>query len=113
MPEFPDLHILKRQFRTFLEVLRESKNAERLLKGAFNGNGRRLYPPRIPKHDERLGYRIDQGKYFSDGTFGVVAQKNGKPHGPTLAVTSVNPRVDTGEAIVDRLIEDAKKRGHL
>lgn len=75
--------------------------------------GGRIFPPRLMKHDERLGYRIDQGAYFKNGTFGVVVQQNGRPHGKALAKTIVDPRVDKGEDVVDRLQQDAESRGFL
>jgi hypothetical protein len=75
--------------------------------------GSRLFPPRIAKHDQRLGHRVDQGHYFKNGTFNVNVQKNGVPHGNVLAATLVNPRVDSGEDVVNRLEEDARKKGYL
>jgi hypothetical protein len=75
--------------------------------------GHRIFPPKFYKHDERLGYRIDQGAYFKDGTFGVVVQKNGELHGKAQAKTIVDPKVDTGGDVVNRLQKDAKSRGVL
>jgi hypothetical protein len=72
-----------------------------------------MFPPKLAKHDERLGYRIDQGAYFENGTFGVVIQENGLPHGQAVAKAIVDPKVDEGEDVVNRLQEDAKSRGFL
>jgi hypothetical protein len=74
--------------------------------------GRRVFPPRTSKNDERFGFRIDQGRFNEDGTFGIVVQKNGKPHGEVLAATVVDPRVDVGEDVVERLRRDAEARGN-
>jgi hypothetical protein len=75
--------------------------------------GRRLFPPPIAKHDERLGFRIDQGWWFKDGRFVIEVQKNSRPHGDALAATVVNPKMDTGEDAVGRLRDDAKMKGNL
>jgi hypothetical protein len=72
-----------------------------------------MFPPKLAKHDVRLGYRVDQGEFFKNGTFGVVVQKNGRPHGEAIAKAIVDPRVDEGEDVVERLQKDAEKRGHL
>ena len=72
-----------------------------------------MFPPRVKKHDERLGYRVDQGVYFKNGTFGVVVQKNGRPHGKAIAKTIVDPSVDKIEDVVERLQKDAESRGYL
>jgi hypothetical protein len=84
-----------------------------LLKGAENAMGRRIFPPQTAKNDQRLGHRVDQGHYFKNGTFNVNVQQNGKPHGNVLAATTVNPKVDSGGDVVNRLEEDARKKGHL
>jgi hypothetical protein len=101
------------QLHTFLKVCQIPQNAERLLKGTENGKGSRLFPPRIAKHDQHLGHRVDQGHYFKNGTFYIFVQKNGKPHGKVLAATLVNPKMDSGEDVVNRLEENARKGGCL
>lgn len=75
--------------------------------------GHRLWLPCYAKYDERLGFCIDQGKYLKDGTYGIVVQENGQPHGGVLARTVVDPRVDKGPEIVERLINSVKERGYL
>jgi hypothetical protein len=102
-----------RALQNFFNVCRLPRISKRLLTGTFNGMGRRVFPPMVKKYDERLGYRIDQGSYFKDGRFVLITQQNGKPHGPTLAATVVDPKLDEGEDVVDRLVMDAKKRGNL
>jgi hypothetical protein len=92
----------------FFDVCQQARYAARLLKGSPSSMGRQMFPPQIAKHDDRLGYRIDQGTYFKDGTFGIVVQKNGQPHSEALAKTIVDPRVDKGEDIMDRLQRDAE-----
>jgi hypothetical protein len=97
----------------FFGVCRQARNAARFLKGSPCSMGCRVFPPKVAKHDKRLGYRVEQGAYLKNGTFGVVVQKNGRPHGKVLAKAIVDPRVDKGEDVVDRLLKDAEKRGHL
>lgn len=75
--------------------------------------GRRLFPPPIAKHDECLGFQIDQGWWFKDGQFVIEVQKNGRPHGDVLVATVVNPKMDTGEEAMDSLRDDTKMRGNL
>src|SRR6202035_505163 len=99
--------------RLFLEACSQRGAAERLLIGAHNAMGHRLFPPRTPKHDHRLGFRIDQGWFNKDGTFSVVVQENGRPHGDVLAATVVSPQVDVGEDVVERLRKDAEARGYM
>jgi hypothetical protein len=73
-----------------------------------------MFPPQLDKIDKLTRFRIDQGRFDpKKGTFGVVVQENGTPHGPTLAATVVDPKVDAGVNVVDRLAEDAKRRGYL
>ena len=97
----------------FFDTCRQVRNAARLLKGAPNAMGHRMFPSKVEKHDKRLGYRVDQGEWLKDGTFGVVVQKNGQPHGKAIAKTIVNPTVDKGEDVVDRLKRDAERQGYL
>jgi len=103
----------KKLLLAFLDICRQARYASRLLKGSSSSAGRRIFPPRLTKHDERLGYRIDQGAYIKDGTFGIVVQQNGRPHGKAVAKTIVDPRADKGEDVVDRLKKDAESRGFL
>jgi hypothetical protein len=67
----------------------------------------------MSKHDERLRFRIDQGYFNKDGTFDIVVQENGRPHGDVLAKAVVDPRVDVGEEVVERLRKDAAARGNM
>jgi hypothetical protein len=97
----------------FFTICKEPRYAERLLKGGPNAAGRRLFPPQLAKHDIHLGHRVDQGEFLKNGTYMVVVQRNGKPHGDTLAATRVNPKKDSGKGVVKRLMADAKKRGYL
>jgi hypothetical protein len=103
----------KKALLAFFDVCRQARYASRLLKGSASSMGRRMFPPRLFKHDGRLGYRIDQGAYFKNGTFGVVVQQNGRPHGKALATAIVDPRVDKGEDVVERLQKDAENKGFM
>jgi hypothetical protein len=103
----------KKLLRIFLDVCSQARNAARLLKGSPDAMGHRIFPPRLAKHDERLGYRVDQGVWKKDGTFAIVIQRNGQPHGDTIAATIVDPGVDKGDDVVDRLRKDAEDRGNL
>jgi hypothetical protein len=47
--------------RLFFAVCRETHNVVRLLRGSPSSMGRRMFPPKFAKHDQRLGYRVDQG----------------------------------------------------
>jgi hypothetical protein len=103
----------KKALLAFFDFCRQGRNAERLLKGVKGGLGSRILPPRVAKHDDRLGFRIDQGNWNKDDTYNIVVQENGRPHGKVLAATVVHPKVDIGQRIVDRLLADAKLRGYL
>jgi hypothetical protein len=81
--------------------------------GTMNGMGGRLFPPATDKNDDKYGHRADQGAFFANGRFGVVVQKNGRPHGSRLASTIVDPKVDTGTDDIDHLITDAKRRKRI
>ncbi|KAF8994094.1 hypothetical protein BDQ17DRAFT_1252121, partial [Cyathus striatus] len=70
-----------------------------------DSQGCRMLPTRTKKKDEEFVYRVDQGEFFDDGTYNVVMQKNGDPHGPIVARTRVDPRVDTGDDVIARLRE--------
>jgi hypothetical protein len=72
-----------------------------------------MFLPKVAKHDERLGYHVNQGAYFGNGRFGVVVQENGRPHGKAIAKTIVDPSVDKGEDVVDRLQRDVESRRNL
>jgi hypothetical protein len=97
----------------FLSACGQKRNAERLLKGAKNAAGSRLFPPRYARTDQKFGYRIDQGAYNGDGTYRIVIQENGRPHGENLAATLVDPSVDSGEDVIMRLYENAKEKGKI
>ena len=99
--------------RVFFSVCCQAHIAARLLKGSPSFMGHRMFPPKVAKHDKHLGYRVDQGEYFGNGMFGVVVQENGEPHGKAIAKTIVDPSVDKGEDVVDRLQRDAESRGNL
>jgi hypothetical protein len=75
--------------------------------------GHWLFPPHTSKHDERLGFQIDQGYFNKDGTFDIVMQENGRPHGDVLAKAVVDPQVDVGEEVVERLCRDMAARGNM
>lgn len=98
---------------SFLGICRLPRNAARLLTGSPGAAGHRMWPPKFARHDERLAYRIDQGEWLKDGRYGVVMQMNGRPHGVALAKTIVDPSVDVGENVVDRLRRDAENKGYL
>ena len=104
--------VQKKMLQKFLDLCLLPRNAARLLKGTQNSQGHRLWPPRFARLDERLHYRIDQGEYLKDGTYSIVVQENGQPHGGVVAKTVVNPKLDRGPDIVNRLEKDAKERGH-
>ena len=75
--------------------------------------GSRIFPSKTDWHDNRLGYRIDQGHWYGNGSFGLIVQKNGQLHRLAIAKTTVNPKVDKGPDIADRLWIDAIKWGYL
>ena len=50
----------KKLLLSFFDICRQARNAARLLKGAPNAMGHRMFPSKVAKHDERLGYRVDQ-----------------------------------------------------
>jgi len=105
---------MKRQaLLNFFNVCKLPHIRQRLLTGAWNRMGSRVFPPRFKKNDEKFGYRIEQGYFFKDGRFVLVTQENGRAHGPTLAATVVDPKADQGEDVVDRLVMDAKEQGYL
>lgn len=68
-------------------------------------NGRRLAPARNARDDAKFKCRVDQGVVQADGTYNVIVQENGVPHGPVIARTVVDPAVDTGEDVLDRLAD--------
>jgi hypothetical protein len=72
-----------------------------------------MFPPCTDKHDMRLGYQVDQGRFNGDETYSVVVQRNGQPHREVLAATVVDLCVDRGENIVERLEKDAEVKGNL
>lgn len=100
---------LGQKFAAFIKLARAGKTPEKLLMGTQNGSGRRLLPPRTK--DEQWKLRADQGKYMPDGTYNVVIQENGRPHGKTVAETVVDPTVDDGHDVLDRLWEIFVKKG--
>ena len=73
--------------------------------------GHQIIPLCTAIHDVKWGFRINQGWYHRDSTYNIVVQKNRKPHSEILAMITVNPKVDTGDGVIDRLAEDAKKKG--
>jgi hypothetical protein len=107
--------VQKKRLLAFLDICRQPRNIARLLGGSPGGAGHRIFPPKFAKLDERFGYRIDQGVWLKGRRYGLVIQKNGKPHGAALAKTVVDLDKDSGEPedIVSRLRRDAKERGYL
>jgi hypothetical protein len=77
-----------------------------LVKGTKENQGGRLAPARSAREDAKFKCHADQGEVLEDGTYNVVVQQSGVPHGPAIAKTRVNPEVDTGEDVLKRLQED-------
>jgi len=65
--------------------------------------GGRLAPARNAQQDASFRCRVEVGEMRDDGTYDVVVQENGEPHGPVIAKTFVDPRVDTGDDVLKRL----------
>ncbi len=73
-----------------------------LVKGSKNNQGGRLAPARSDKEDAKFQCRVDQGEFRDDGTYAVLVQQNGSPHGDPIAKTIVDPTVDTGDDVLNR-----------
>ncbi|KAF8894370.1 hypothetical protein CPB84DRAFT_1816134 [Gymnopilus junonius] len=74
-----------------------------LVKGSKDNQGKRLAPARSAKEDAKFKCRIDQGEVRADGKYTAIVQENGNPHGPPIAKTLVDPKVDMGVDVLDRL----------
>ncbi len=74
-----------------------------LLKGTKNNQGGRLAPARTKRQDDLFKCRVDQGEVNPDGTYQIVVQQNGDPHGSTISRTTVDPGKDTADDVLNRL----------
>ena len=97
--------------KLFKKLLSNPKNLAKLVGRPANGAGQRVFPSRTGRNDEDVGFRIDQGAMRADGSYNLVIQQNGVPHGETLASTVVAPN-DTGDDVAARLSLSAETNGH-
>lgn len=101
---------LKEMKELLVELLGKKSVREKLLKGNPENNGRRIAPAQVGKQDDRFKFRIDQGAVLEDGTYTLVMQQNGVPHGKALAKITVDPSTDTADDVSDRLVDDFGKQ---
>lgn len=62
-------------------------------------------------NDDYIKFRIDQGAKNNNGSYNLVIQENGVPHGKTLASTTVYPG-DKSEDVFGRLVVSTEANGH-
>lgn len=98
------LKVLAKAF--FPNMRAKPSQIAKLVKGTKDNQGGRLAPARSAKEDAKFKCRADQGEFRDDGTYNVVVQENGDPHGAPIAKTLVDPKVDTGEDVLKRLEDD-------
>jgi hypothetical protein len=117
----------KNALTAFIKAIDKSA-AAKVLKGAPNGAGGRLFPSATPKNDTLKGFRIDQGGYYDDDSYDIVVQPNAqstspgvidfiKKHGThsKLATMKIKKKENDGEGpsadeIRAALLEDFQRR---
>lgn len=59
---------------------------DRLNKGALNGAGKRLWPPRLQKKDAKSEFRFDQGHVYdtSGKVYDIILQPNRESKSPSI-----------------------------
>ncbi|PPR04740.1 hypothetical protein CVT24_006900 [Panaeolus cyanescens] len=104
---FPSAKAINKMKEKFIQLVTDKPStAKKLLQGTKASQGHRMLPSKTTVNDEQYGFRIDQGEVQPDGTYNVVIQQNGVPHGPALAKILVDPKVDTESSVIQR-IQDA------
>lgn len=103
---------LREALKIFFTDALKKKNPDKFVGGTRNNNGGTLYS-NGEGTKSRPGFRADQGMWLEGGHYDIEVQDNREPHGPAYARANVDLNADTGEEVVRRLEEDARRRGNL